>query len=137
MREEVMEITRSRPVGISIIAVLLGIQGVFELLFGIIALFAGPRIAIGYGGTITIYNVYPWTFLISGAILLFLVYGLWTLKRWAFWAIVIVEIINLLLGAVQLFTTYNPGAVLLSMVIPAVILIYFLADEHVRTAFAV
>jgi hypothetical protein len=34
-----------------------------------------------------------------------------------------------------LFSAFNVWAVLLSMVIPAVILIYFFADSHVREAF--
>ena len=43
--------------------------------------------------------------------------------------------LNLIGGAVLLFSAFNVWAVLLSMVIPAAILIYFFADRHVREAF--
>ena len=80
-------------------------------------------------------DVSPWGFLIAGLLALLVGYGLWTLRGWAFWAVVILQIANLIFGAVLLFSVYSVWAVLLSMVIPAVILIYLFADSHVREAF--
>ena len=80
-------------------------------------------------------QISPWGFLIAGLLAFLVGYGLWTLRGWAFWAVVILEIANLIFGFVLLFSVYNVWAVLLSMVIPAVILIYFFADSHVREAF--
>lgn len=131
-----MQITKSRPVGVTIIAVLLGIQGALEVIYGLLVLISAPGFVSVYGNTAIVVRVSPWGFLISGVISLILAYGLWTLRSWAFWVTVILEIISLIGGAIQLFTTYDPWAVLLSMVIPAVILIYFLADSNVREAFS-
>jgi hypothetical protein len=130
-----MEITKSRPVGVTIIAVLLAIQGAIEVIYGLLVLIAAPGFVTLYGNTAVVVRVSPWGFLISGILALILAYGLWTLQRWAFWVTVILEILNLIGGTVALFTLYYPWAVLLSMVIPAVILIYFLADSNVRAAF--
>lgn len=131
-----MQITKSRPVGVTIIAVLLGIQGTLEVIYGLLVLISAPGFVSVYGNTAIVVRVSPWGFLISGVISLILAYGLWTLRSWAFWVTVILEIISLIGGAIQLFTTYDPWAVLLSMIIPAVILIYFLADSNVREAFS-
>ena len=114
-----MEITRthSRPTGISIIAVLLFIAAALDIVYGLLAMFSVP------------------TFILTANAAFVVGFGLWTLRGWAFWAVVIVEIANLIFGAVLLFFTFNIWAVLLSMVIPAAILIYLFADSHVREAF--
>jgi hypothetical protein len=87
--------------------------------------------------TAVIGQVSPWGFLISGLLAFIVGYGLWTLRGWAFWLVVILQILDLIGGTIQLFSAYYPWAVLLSMVIPAVILIYFFADRNVREAFNV
>jgi len=131
-----MEITRtrSRPTGISIIAVLLFIAAALDIVYGLLAMFRVP-VFFTSSGTAVMVQISPWGFLIAGLLAFLVGYGLWTLRGWAFWAVVIVEIANLIFGAVLLFSVYNVWAVLLSMVIPAVILIYFFADSHVREAF--
>ena len=131
-----MELTKSRPTGVSILAVLLAIQGFFELIYGVLVLVRAPNFAVVSGNTMLVVQVSPWGFLLSGLLALALAYGLWKLQSWAFWATVILELLNLVGGTLQLFTAYYPGAVLLSMIIPAVILIYFLADTNVREAFS-
>ncbi len=132
-----MEVARSRPVGVSIIAILLGIQGALQIIYSLLLFVRAPQYVISSGNAVAVVQVSPWGFLISGILVLILTYGLWTLRSWAFWVTVFVEILNLIGGFVALFSYYYPWAVLLSMVIPAVILIYFLADSNVRTAFNV
>ncbi len=131
-----MEITgtRSRPTGISIIAVLLFIMAALDIVYGILAMM---RVAtfVTPSGVAVMVQISPWGFLLSGLLAFLVGYGLWTLRGWAFWAVVILEIANLIFGTILLFSVYNVWAVLLSMVIPAVILIYFFADSHVREAF--
>lgn len=131
-----MEITRThnRPTGISIIAVLLFIAAALDIVYGLLAMFRVP-VFFTSTGTAVIVDISPWGFLIAGLLAFLVGYGLWTLRGWAFWAVVILEIANLIFGAVLLFSAFNIWAVLLSMVIPAAILIYFFADRHVREAF--
>jgi hypothetical protein len=58
------------------------------------------------------------------------------LQRWAFLATVILEGVNLILGIVEL-TQPHPslGAIIGGIILPAVILVYFLLDANVRAAF--
>jgi hypothetical protein len=131
-----MEITRtkSRPTGISIIAVLLFIVAALDIVYGFLAMVAAPTFVTSSGVAVVV-QISPWGFLLSGLLGFLVGYGLWTLKGWAFWTVAILEIANLIFGFVLLFSAFNVWAVLLSMVIPAVILIYFFADSHVREAF--
>ncbi len=132
-----MEVTKSRPEGISIIAILLMIEGGLQIAYGLLVLIRAPGFVVSSAHTAVVVQVSPWGFLISGVLTLILAYSLWTLRSWAFWVTVVLEIINLIGGVIALFSYYNPGAVLLSMVIPAVILIYCFADRNVRSAFNV
>jgi uncharacterized membrane protein (DUF2068 family) len=74
--------------------------------------------------------------LVIGILTLIFAIGLWTLKRWAFWLTVIIEFISLVRHALE-FTHPNPavGSIVLGMIIPVVVLLYFLVDSNVRNAF--
>ena len=132
-------IAPKRPLGVTIIAILVGIQAVFLLFFAIVSLFlvilpgwtsggpSGARIAALVVGLF---------FLLFGGISFFLAYGLWTLKRWAFLWVVIVEGASVIFGLVGLFSSYGSRSIW-SFIIPIVILLYFLLDRNVRAAFRV
>jgi uncharacterized membrane protein (DUF2068 family) len=62
---------------------------------------------------------------------------LWLLKRWAFWLTVIFQVISLLRHGLEFTQATHPPVALIvaGMIIPAVILIYFLVDPNVRAAF--
>ena len=111
---------RRRPIGITIIAIIVAILGILDIIAGISTLRVGVAQALIY--------------LILGILGLILAWGLWTLQRWAFWALVVVEALNLINGIVALFERYAwPGIV--SIVIAAIVLIYLFADRNVRAAF--
>ncbi|MGZ3618458.1 MAG: DUF7144 family membrane protein [Ktedonobacteraceae bacterium] len=131
-----MEITRthSRPTGISIIAVLLFVAAALDIVYGILAMIKVPVFVTSTGAAVVV-QVSPWGFLLWGLLGFLVGYGLWTLKGWAFWTVAILEIASLIFGFVLLFSAFNIWAVLLSMVFPAVILIYLFVDSHVREAF--
>jgi len=63
--------------------------------------------------------------------------GLWLLKRWAFWLTVVIEVISLVRHALEFTQATHPPVVLIvvGMILPVVILIYFLVDSNVRNAF--
>ncbi len=136
---------RHRPLGVSIISIILAIQGIFELLLGIfaiLAIFAAGHAISGSGHTTTgtVVDVLGGTLggisLVIGILTLIFAIGLWTLKRWAFWLTVIIEFISLVRHLLE-FThpTTSTVNILLGMIIPVVILLYFLVDSHVRNAF--
>ena len=143
-----MEMPRRRPLGVSILAILEGLQGIGFLIISLLSLVAlivaanslGTTIINGYTITGTdvssVSGILAGIFLVMGLLALLFTYGLWTLKRWAFWATVIIQIVSLANSLIE-FT--QPGAnvalIVGSMIIPVVILLYFLIDSNVRAAF--
>lgn len=75
-------------------------------------------------------------FLVLGLLSLLFSWGLWRLARWAFWATVIIQVISLANSLIA-FTQpdANIGFIVGGMIIPVVILLYFLVDSNVRAAF--
>ena len=115
---------RSRPLGITIIAIILGIQGVLSIIAGILLL-------AGSGGA---YAVPAIIALVLGVLYLIVAWGLWTLQPWAFWTTVVLEVITLINGIIAL-TQHSVGSGLLNIVLSLIILIYLFADRNVRAAF--
>jgi len=115
---------RSRPLGITIIAIILGIQGVLSIIAGILLL-------AGSGGA---YAVPAIIALVLGVLYLIVAWGLWTLQPWAFWTTVVLEVITLINGIIAL-TQHNVATGLLYIVLSLIILVYLFADRNVRAAF--
>ena len=114
-------VTRARPLGISIIAIIMAIQGILGILGGILLLAGGvPAL-----GIIT---------LILGVLYLVLAWGLWTLRPWAFWGTVILEVLTLINGIFGLGLGRQANGIL-SIIFAVVVLIYMFADRNVRQAF--
>jgi uncharacterized membrane protein (DUF2068 family) len=129
--------TRRRPTGVSIIAVLVAIGGIITLIGAIYLFFGVGVFAFQLPGSLR--GVAIWFGILAaiiGLLELFFAWGLWTLKSWAFWAVVILEVLNIIQILILWLQHYsNFGSFLLSLVLPVVILVYFLADRHVREAF--
>ena len=126
---------RQRPLGITIISIILWIIGVISLLFVILGFIGVAAFvhnsALGAAATVG---------LIIGALIaiaeIILGWGLWTLKAWAFWATVIVEAIRVIDALYSWLVAHNSlGAVIVSLIIGLAILIYLFADRNVRAAF--
>jgi hypothetical protein len=121
-----------RPLGITIIAILLFISAVIEILGGLSSVMGAPP-------TGTLSNVLlGWFPLILGIIELVLAWGLWTLKSWAYWATLLAEIVIILVhffGFLGLPRTHSVLAVISGGVISILIVLYLLIDRNVRRAF--
>jgi uncharacterized membrane protein (DUF2068 family) len=134
-----------RPLGVTIIAVLLIIAGIFELVIGglaIAAIFtAGHAVAVHGHTTVAgvidaVGGVLGGISIVVGIITLIFAWGLWALKRWAFWLTVILEGFSLLRHVFELIQPHTHIALIIAgMIIPVVILLYFLVDPNVRHAF--
>jgi hypothetical protein len=107
------------PLGVAIIAVLVGIFGFFVLLAGIILLVVG----IGIGLSVSIFGftgaIAGLIFLLIGAIILAIATGLWDQELWA---LVLAIIVLLFYGAVEFFS-----AAWLGFIIVVLLLIYLVA----------
>jgi uncharacterized membrane protein (DUF2068 family) len=125
--DNMSDVTNKRLTGITILVIMLVLQGGLELL-GIATAFVAFKGVLATGIGIANLSLVVATFV--------LVWGLWTLKPWAFWATVIIESLSLIL---RLFTIFQPNAnvssILLRMILPILILIYLFANRNIRAAF--
>jgi hypothetical protein len=132
MQQEFTGTMRKRPLGITLIAILLFISAVIEIIGGISSV-------IGTTPTGTISDVLlGWFPLAMGVIELVLAWGLWTLKPWAYWGTLLVEIVNILIhffGLLGLPRTHSALAVISGGIVSIIIVIYLLVDRNVRRAF--
>ena len=125
------EVIRKRPLGVTIIA-LIEIIGAIALLL------------VSFAAISTSFGI---SMVIAAIIRLIVVWGLWTLKRWAFWVAVVFEALHFCYNLYDLLTNHNTaietatgmsvtkGSVLFSLILSLVILMYLFADRHVRAAF--
>jgi hypothetical protein len=118
--------TRRRPVSVTILAFLVGLQAIDTLLTFLFNLLIGGRLATVVLGAIVMILAFA------------VVWGLWTMRRWVLWATIVVEIIYVLGGLAGLTQPNSPASlierVLIGLVIPAVVLICRFAVRNVRTA---
>ncbi len=127
---------RTRPLGITIIAAFLGISAILALLILILGLNRVSTLGLGEGMTAST------SIALLGAIILgffevALAWGLWTLRPWAYWTTIIVEVIRVILGLyVVLILQKAIISGSLSLIIPIIILVYLVADRNVRAAFS-
>src|SRR5437899_4228131 len=128
MQQQFAGAMRRRPLGITILAILLFISAVIEIIGGLSSV-------IGNTPTGTISDVLlGWFPLIMGIIELILAWGLWTLKPWAYWGTLVVEILNILIhffGFLGLPRTHSALAVISGGIISIIIVIYLLVDRNV------
>ena len=125
----------SRPLGITIIAIVLAVGGIFQVLTGTEALGVTN---LGLGAVADAAGISGWASIISGVLTVIVAGGLFTLAGWAWLLTVVVMVIRI---AADLFAIVTHGmgstlavAALTNLVISAVILWYF-QRSTVRSAF--
>lgn len=136
---DVSTIPRKRPVGISIIAVFLALSG-FLALTGALLNFVNVSQNIGripsqaaalllaFGVVSTILSLFSFG----------LTYGLWTLKRWAFWFTLALEAILIVQNVLLWYLhTYTLIAFAINTLPPLIIIAYLYFNREVRSAFDV
>ena len=151
MEHTTMQTHRERPLGVSIIAVLEGLLSLFWLVIGVLVLIASFNVPANLPNSLSAYvsivdlqvthaaailGIVGGILVIVGVLGLLSAWGLWRLKRFAFWSTMVILSLSLL-NSILAFFRLNPNVVtiLLGMVIPVIILVYFLVDANVRAAF--
>ena len=109
--------TRTRPLGVTIIAIIVAIAGILEVIFGILTL-------------VILIGIIP---LILGILSLILAAGLWNLRTWAFWATVVIAALNIINDIFDI--TRSQGSHFVGIVLWVIVLLYMLLDRNVRAAF--
>src|ERR1700730_17594939 len=97
-----MEGNMSRPLGVTIISILLGINGVRLIIVGLTAVLAGGVTGVGF-----LFFV-GWFPLIFGVLSLILAWGLWNLRPRAFWTAVILEALSIINDVLGLTNNGSP-----------------------------
>lgn len=126
---------RRRPFGVSVVAVLSGVQAVLYLAAGALAL--ATFFAVGFNivgaafGTVSVIS------LALGFGYVALTRSLWRLSHWAYYATIIIAALADLnqIGYMVFASTPNYASAIASMVIPTVVGLYFLFSRRVRDAF--
>jgi len=127
-------------------AFILAVEGVVWFILGSLAFFAvitnGSFNVYGASAAADSLDIISVTGLVSGVLYLFFAWALWTLKRWAFWATLLIEFLNIIAGVLLLTrpkALYSAGAgqIALSLIIAFFVLACFLISSKVREAFAV
>ena len=121
MTTPIMNALRRCPVGITVIALLALLDGILNIISSLIT-FSNAHAAGSVSAGIS---------LLLEVILLALTYGLWMLKKWAFWATVIFEVV----GIVSIVSSTSVLSQSGSLIFSVVIVSYLFADPHVRVAF--
>lgn len=115
-----MYMSNRRPLGVTIIAILIAIGGIFSIISGLQLLSFLPA--------------YAFLYIILGALSLILAWGLWTLQSWAFWLAVVITVLNLINDIIYL-TRGAGGSTFVSLILHVAILAYLFMDQNVRSAF--
>jgi lysylphosphatidylglycerol synthetase-like protein (DUF2156 family) len=125
--------TKSRPLGVTIIAILIVIAGILTLLVGIGSIAIGPLTALGL-----VFVAAGVVSLIIGIAYLVMGYGLWKGKGWAWTISMIVLIIGIIIKLISLPRAVASGSNfsedIVSIAISAFIL-YYLYRPHVKAYF--
>ena len=123
-----------RPTGVTIIAVLAAIGGVFGLLASLVLLGAGAAVSTtsGLGGLVFVAGIIV---LAYSVLSLVLAYGFWTLKPWAWPLGIGVQVLGIIQAVLQFMNdTTNVVSLVISLAIAGVIL-WYLNQPHVKAAF--
>jgi len=127
-------------------AFILAVEGVVWFILGSLAFVAvitnGSFNVYGASAAADSIDIISVTGLVSGVLYLFFAWALWTLKRWAYWATLLIEFLNIIAGGLLLTrpkALYAPGVgqIALSLIITFFVLACFLISSKVREAFGV
>lgn len=125
------DIVRKRPLGVTILAAFMGIEGAFSLIFAALSI-----ISLSNGGQNSVLSTF--LYVIVGLISIILARGLWQQEIWAFWGTIGIEALSILYTALAFFL-HQPGMTLdlalANIVIPAFILLYLGISSNARDAF--
>ena len=134
---------QQRPTGITILAVLAFIGGIFGICGGLsgivggaflggLAASAGASNATALGGMIAIYSIIAMGFAVADLVFGF---GAWTLKPWAWMLGMVLFGLNIVFQLVALIAGWATfGGIIISVAIAGVI-IYYLLTPQVKQAF--
>ncbi len=124
---------KSRPTGVTILAVLAAIGGVLGLLGSLGLILGGGAVAAASGTDATVLLITGVLSLVLAILSLAFAYGAWTLQGWAWMLGIVAEAISILFGLYYIVTGQIVSGVI-NILIGAII-IYYLFRPNVKQAF--
>ncbi|HEX5416799.1 MAG TPA: hypothetical protein VFZ25_14125 [Chloroflexota bacterium] len=109
----------ARPFGVTLIAILLALNGIVVTIQALLLLFAGAPLTLV-------------VLLVFGLALLYLAYAMWKLQPWAWMATLVLEGLNALFAIISILSGDLGGLITL---IIAGIIIFYLTRPEVHAAF--
>jgi uncharacterized membrane protein (DUF2068 family) len=124
-----------RPTGVTVMAVLSAIGGVFGLLASLVLLGLGAAVSTASGLGSGLVFVAGIIVLAYSVLSLILAYGFWTLKPWAWPLGIGVQVLGIIQAVLQFLNdSTNVVSLVISLAIAGVIL-WYLNQPHVKSAF--
>jgi uncharacterized membrane protein len=122
-----------RPTGVTIIAVLAAIGGVFGLLAALVLL-AGGTVggATGLGGFLFVAGLLVLAYAVLSLVI---AYGFWTLQPWAWPLGIGVQVLGIVQALLQFMNDPNTLFNMVVSIAIAAVIIWYLYQPHVRAAF--
>ena len=126
--------TGERPMGVTVIAILAAISGVFQIMGGLFLLLGSSALGMAFnsaalGGLAAVIGAIS---LVIGILLLVFAWGAWGLQPWAWTLGVVLEAIAIVLG---LFNLFNGSTGALVSIAVAALITWYLFQPDVRRAF--
>lgn len=139
--------TSTRPMGVSILAVLSGIEGVISLIIGIFIAVFSPvivklaeekmsEIPANKEFMMAFFSVVSLIFIIVGLVSLLVAYGLWKGKKWAWFLFLAMLILGAIFSTLSLLAGVNVLRDLAAVAV-TVLILYYVTRSHVREYFGV
>jgi hypothetical protein len=127
----------SRPIGVTVVAVVMMVIGVFTLLLGL----EGAGITdFGLAQLAPQGGLYANTVMISGALTLIAAFGLFTLAKWAWYLAIIVLIIRVaadVFGLVSYALSSTYGGVSIADAVVSIVLLWYFLRPNIKSAFGI
>jgi hypothetical protein len=122
-----------RPTGVTILAVLAALGGIFGILAGLALLGLGSFVAAtGLGGLAFVFGLIV---LVLGIAELALAYGFWTAKPWAWQYGILLQVVSVLVAVVEVVLGYATISGVIIGIVVAGIIVYYLNTPDVRRYF--
>jgi hypothetical protein len=122
-----------RPTGVTILAVLAALGGIFGILAGLALLGLGSFVAAtGLGGLAFVFGLIV---LVIGIAELALAYGFWTAKPWAWQYGILLQVVSVLVAVVEVVLGYATISGVIIGIVVAGIIVYYLNTPDVRRYF--
>jgi hypothetical protein len=122
-----------RPTGVTILAVLAALGGIFGILAGLALLGLGSFVAAtGLGGLAFVFGLIV---LVIGIAELALAYGFWTAKPWAWQYGILLQVVSVVVAVIEVVLGYATISGVIIGIVVAGIIVYYLNTPDVRRYF--